>query len=52
MSLEAAMLAVMVPLLIVVMPRWAYSRHWGYGPSVGVTVAMLLVVAFLAAGRL
>ncbi len=52
MSLEAGMLAVMVPLLFVVVPRWAYSRHWGYGPSVGVTVAMLVVGVLLAMGRL
>ena len=50
MNLDVGMLVVMVPLLIGVVPRWAYSRHWGYGPSAGLTLFMLVFGAFLASG--
>ena len=52
MSLDLGMLAVMVPLLIGIVPRWAYSRHWGYGPSVGLTLVMLVFGGVLASGWL
>jgi len=47
----------MVPLLLIVMlliligslPTWSYSRGWGYYPSggVGILVVVLLVLLFL-----
>lgn len=40
------LLIVLVLLLIGGIPRWNYSRNWGYGPS-GVVGAILVVVLIL-----
>jgi Protein of unknown function (DUF3309) len=34
------------------LPRWSQSRNWGYGPSSGVGLALLLVVILLLLGRI
>lgn len=33
-------------------PRWSHSREWGYAPSGGVGLALLLVVILLLLDRL
>jgi hypothetical protein len=39
-------------MLIGAMPRWPHSRNWGYGPSGGLGVVLIVVVALLLLGRL
>jgi hypothetical protein len=34
------------------LPRWGYSRSWGYGPSGGLGLVVLILVALLLLGRL
>ena len=42
------MLLLLVILLIAVLPSWGYSRNWGYMPSGGLgLVVLILVVMFL-----
>ena len=52
MTLGTILLIVLVLLLIGAMPRWSHSRNWGYGPSGGLGVALIIVVALLLMGRL
>ncbi len=40
------LLAILVLLLLGGLPRWNYSRNWGYGPS-GLLGAVLVVVLLL-----
>jgi Protein of unknown function (DUF3309) len=42
------LLVVLVVLLLGGLPRWGYSRNWGYGPSggLGLLVVILLVLVF------
>jgi hypothetical protein len=49
--LSTILLVILVLLLIGAVPRWPYSRGWGYGPSgiLGVVVIVVLVLAL--AGR-
>ena len=50
----------MVPVLIILavlmllgaIPVWPHSRNWGYGPSGGLGVIVLVVVILLLAGRI
>jgi len=51
-TLGTILLIVLVLLLIGAMPRWSHSRNWGYGPSGGLGVALIIVVALLLMGRL
>ena len=46
------LLVVLVLLLIGAFPSWGHSRGWGYGPSGFLGVALIVVVALLAAGRI
>ena len=47
MSLATLLLIVLIVLLIVAIPRWPYSRGWGYYPSglLGVVVIVVLILA-------
>jgi hypothetical protein len=49
MSISTILLIVLVLLLIGALPTWPYSSGWGYYPSggVGLVVIVLLVVALL-----
>lgn len=44
------LIAGLLMALIGAFPRWPYSRSWGYSPSVGIGI-MLLIVILLWAGN-
>jgi hypothetical protein len=41
-----------VLMLLGVIPAWPHSRNWGYGPSGGVGLILLIVVILLLTGRI
>ena len=46
------LLILLILLLVGGLPRWGYSRNWGYGPSGILGVVLLVVVILLLTGRL
>jgi hypothetical protein len=50
------MLTILVVLLVLLLlgavPAWPYSRGWGYYPSGGLGLVLLVVVVLLLTGRL
>jgi uncharacterized protein DUF3309 len=50
------MLTVLIILAVLMLfgaiPVWPHSRSWGYGPSGGLGVILLIVVILLIAGRI
>ena len=38
--------------LLGALPRWSHSREWGYVPSGGVGLALLIVVILVLIGRI
>lgn len=34
------------------LPRWPHSRQWGYSPSGGVGLVLLIVIVLLLLGRI
>jgi hypothetical protein len=38
--------------LVGALPRWSHSREWGYYPTGGVGLILLIVVVLLVLGRL
>jgi hypothetical protein len=42
----------LVLALIGAIPRWSHSRDWGYAPTGGVGVVLLIVVVLVLLGRL
>ena len=41
-----------VLMLLGAMPVWPHSRSWGYGPSGGVGLIVLIVVILMLTGRI
>lgn len=52
MSLGAILLIVLILVLLGVLPTWPHSRGWGYGPSGGVGLIVVILVVLLLMGRL
>ena len=52
MSLTTIVLIVLVLLLVGAIPAWPHSRGWGYGPSGGLGVVVLIVSVLLLMGRI
>ncbi len=44
------LLLVIVVLLLGVVPAWPYSRSWGYGPSGGLGVLLIVLIVLLVMG--
>jgi len=41
------LILLLVLLVLAVMPRWGYSRGWGYGPSGILGIALVVLVILL-----
>jgi hypothetical protein len=41
------LLILVILLLVGALPRWGYSRTWGYGPSGGLGLVVLIVLVLL-----
>jgi hypothetical protein len=46
------LLILLIILLIGALPTWPYSRGWGYYPTGGVGIALIVLVVLLLTGRL
>ena len=46
------LIVILVLALIGALPTWPYSRRWGYYPSGGVGLIVLILVILLLLGRL
>lgn len=46
------LLVLLVLMLIGAVPAWPYSRNWGYYPSGGLGLVVLILVILLLAGRI
>ena len=50
--LTTILLVVLVLALFGALPTWGHSRNWGYGPSGGVGVALLILLVLFMTGRI
>jgi len=46
------LLVVLILLLLGALPTWPYSRGWGYYPSGGLGLIVVIVIILLLTGRL
>jgi len=46
------LLVVVVLMLLGVLPAWPHSRRWGYAPSGGLGLVLLVVIVLLLSNRL
>jgi hypothetical protein len=52
MSLGTILLIVLVLLLIGALPTWSHSSNWGYYPSGGLGILLVIVVVLVVMGRI
>lgn len=52
MSLGTLLLIVLIFMLIGAIPSWPHSRNWGYGPSGGLGLVVIILLVLLLMGRL
>ena len=50
--LGTILLIVLILFLLGALPTWPYSSGWGYAPSGGVPLVLIIVVVLLLTGRL
>ncbi len=50
--MSTILIIILVLLLIGALPTWPYSSGWGYYPSGGLGLVVLILVILLFAGRL
>jgi hypothetical protein len=51
MSLETLLVILLVLMLLAALPAWPYSSGWGYYPSGGLGLVLLVVVLLALLGR-
>ena len=52
MSLGTIIIIVLLLMLLGALPTWSHSRSWGYYPSGGLGIALLIVLVLLLLGRI
>jgi len=52
MSLGTILLIILVLALLGAIPTWPHSRSWGYRPSGGLGLVVLVLVVLLLMGRI
>jgi hypothetical protein len=52
MSLGTILLIVVILILIGVLPTWPHAKSWGYGPSGGVGLVVVILLVLVLLGRL
>ena len=50
--LGTILIAFLILALIGAMPRWSHSRDWGYFPTGGVGLVLVVVVVLVLLGRI
>jgi len=52
MGLGTILLVVLILMLVGVIPTWPHSKSWGYGPSGGLGLVVIIRIILLLTGRL
>jgi hypothetical protein len=50
--LSTLLIVILILALLGSVPAWGYSRDWGYGPSGGLGLVLLILIILLLTGRL
>lgn len=52
MSIGTILLIVLILMLIGAIPSWSHSKNWGYGPSGGLGLVVIILIVLLLMGRI
>ena len=51
-SITTIVIVLLILMLLGALPTWGHSRNWGYGPSGGVGLIVVVLVVLLLMGRI
>ena len=52
MSLGTILLVILILMLVGVLPSWPHSKSWGYGPSGGLSLVVVIIIILQLLGRI
>jgi Protein of unknown function (DUF3309) len=52
MSLGTILLVILILMLIGAIPSWPHSKNWGYAPSGGLGLVVIVLLVLLLTGRI
>jgi hypothetical protein len=52
MSVGTILVIILILALVGIIPIWPHSRSWGYGPTGGVGLIVLILVILLLLGKI
>jgi hypothetical protein len=52
MSLSTILLIILILFLIGALPNWSHSANWGYFPSGGIGIVVVILIVLLLTGRI
>ena len=52
MSFGTILLILLVLILVGVIPTWPHSKNWGYGPSGGLGLVLVIIFVLVLTGRI
>jgi hypothetical protein len=50
--LATVLLVLLVLMLVGALPTWSHSRNWGYGPTGGLGLVLVVLVILVLMGKL
>ncbi|MDI1361332.1 DUF3309 family protein [Methylotenera sp.] len=52
MMLGTILLVILILMLVGAIPSWSHSKNWGYGPSGGIGLIVIILIVLLLSGRI
>ena len=52
LAMSTILLVILILLLIGAFPAWPHSRKWGYGPTGGIGLILIILIVLLLMGRI
>lgn len=52
MSLSTLLLIILILMLVGALPTWPHSQNWGYYPSGGLGLVVIILLILLLTGRI
>ena len=50
--MSTILLVILILLLIGAFPAWPHSRKWGYGPTGGIGLILIILIVLVLMGRI
>ena len=52
MSLGTILIIVLILMLVGAIPSWPHSKSWGYGPSGGIGLVVIVLIVLVLMGKI